>query len=151
MTEEKSKTRVGMLTDLVAECIDEERGHTLLTTLRRSIAGVEDLMDYDNFVEEMWFYDPQKHGNMPELGYTALKLGGECGEIQEKIGKAYRDNDGEIANKRALIKEFGDVLFYIVKLSHILGFTLNDVSQANREKLIDRKQRGVLKGEGDDR
>ena len=54
-------------------------------------------------------------------------------------------------DKDALLKELGDPLWYITSLADDLGFTLQDVVNANVEKLTSRKERGVLKGSGDDR
>lgn len=108
---------------------------------------------YDEFVDSMWFYDPSKHGMMPELGYIGLKLAGECGEIAEKIGKVYRDSDGQFTPEQVigLMKECGDAMFYIVKLAHLYNFGDDDVKRLNYEKLIDRHSRGKMKGNGDDR
>lgn len=115
--------------------------------------STDSLTSYDEFVEEMWFYDPAKHGGCPELAYTALKMSGEAGETAEKIGKIYRDNAGVILeqSKLSLLKELGDQLFYITKLAHMLGATLDDVARINREKLKDRLARGKMRGDGDDR
>jgi NTP pyrophosphatase (non-canonical NTP hydrolase) len=108
-------------------------------------------VDYDQFVDSIWFYTPAGHGGMPELGYIGLKLAGECGEIAEKIGKAYRDNGGKLPSEELMLKELGDVAFYITKLSHLLGKRLGDVLMMNVEKLEDRKLRGTLNGNGDER
>jgi NTP pyrophosphatase (non-canonical NTP hydrolase) len=110
-----------------------------------------ELLDYDEFVDWMWFYRPDEHGGCPELSYTGNKLAGEAGEVCEKIGKAYRDNQGVIQDEDAFMKELGDVLFYIVRLSHSRGKTLNDVVKLNMAKLRDRKARGTLHGSGDNR
>lgn len=48
-------------------------------------------------------------------------------------------------------KELGDALWYITSTSDDLGFTLQDVIDANIEKLTSRKERGVLHGSGDNR
>ena len=45
----------------------------------------------------------------------------------------------------------GDVLFYVAALADDLGYTLQDVVDANEQKLSSRKERGVLKGSGDNR
>ena len=109
-----------------------------------------DHIDYDAFVEANWRYDPTRHGNMPELGYVALALCGEAGEAAEKVKKAYRETDG-IPDQTALAKELGDVLYYLVKEAHLLGFTLEDIARMNIVKLKDRVARGKSHGEGDER
>ncbi len=112
---------------------------------------VTELLDYDDFVDESWFYDPAKHGGMPELGYAALKLAGEGGEAAEKVGKAYRDNGGKLEDVPSFLKELGDILFYVVKLAHLNGATLDDVVKLNMAKLRDRAARGKMRGSGDNR
>ena len=100
--------------------------------------------EYEEFVKSMKAY-PEKHA----IVYPALGLVGEAGEISEKVKKWLR-GDKEL-DKQALLKELGDPLWYITAIAGDLGFTLQEVVDANIEKLSSRKQRGVLKGEGDDR
>lgn len=100
--------------------------------------------DYGEFVKGMKVY-PEKHA----IVYPALGLAGEAGEIAEKVKKFLR-GDKEL-DKAALLKELGDPLWYITSMADDLGFTLQDVVDANVEKLTSRKERGVLKGSGDDR
>ena len=87
------------------------------------------------------------------LAYLGLKLSGEAGEVSEKIGKQLRDMNGIITDKFTddLIKELGDVQWYIANICSELGITLETVMQRNLDKLADRQQRGVLQGSGDDR
>jgi NTP pyrophosphatase (non-canonical NTP hydrolase) len=87
--------------------------------------------------------------------YLALGLGGEAGEVQEKIKKYYRDGipagidpDEWIEN---LTKEVGDVLWYASQLLAQFGVKFSDAAVGNLEKLASRKQRGVLHGSGDNR
>lgn len=85
--------------------------------------------------------------------YPMMGLCGEVGEVAEKIKKVYRDNNGEFTeeNKEAIKKELGDVLWYITSLGSDLGISLESVVIANMHKLKSRKERGVIKGNGDDR
>ena len=80
--------------------------------------------------------------------YLALGLGGEVGEVLEKIKKEIRDG---VFEKRALQKELGDVLWYLSQLSCAYDFDLEDVAKANLSKLRWRCKRGTIGGEGDDR
>lgn len=86
--------------------------------------------------------------------YCALKLAGEAGEIAEKIGKyLYRGDrlpEGQVLEE-VVKKELGDVLWYVSQLAYEFGIFLTDVANTNLAKLSDRKERGVLKGSGDDR
>lgn len=101
--------------------------------------------EYLEFVQSMKKY-PEKHAIM----YPALGLCGEAGEIAEKVKKWLR-GDKQDLDKEALLKELGDPLWYLTSLADDLGFTLQDVVDANEEKLRSRKERGVLKGSGDNR
>lgn len=100
--------------------------------------------EYQEFVKSMKVY-PEKHA----IVYPALGLVGEAGEISEKV-KKYLRGDREL-DREGLLKEMGDPLWYLASLADDLGYTLQDVIDANVEKLTSRKERGVLKGSGDDR
>jgi NTP pyrophosphatase (non-canonical NTP hydrolase) len=85
--------------------------------------------------------------------HWVLGINGEAGEIAEKIKKIIRDQDGVMseADKAELGKEIGDVLWYLAIFARHLDLSFDDIAQANITKLASRKQRGVLKGKGDNR
>ena len=87
------------------------------------------------------------------LAYPALGLAGEAGEVAEHAKKAIRDDGGEVGEERraAMAKELGDVLWYVAQLASELGLDLDELAQANLDKLLSRQRRGVLSGSGDDR
>jgi NTP pyrophosphatase (non-canonical NTP hydrolase) len=87
------------------------------------------------------------------LAYPALGLAGEAGEVAEHAKKAIRDDGGEVSEERrgAMSKELGDVLWYVAQLASELGLDLDEIAQANLDKLLSRQRRGVLSGSGDDR
>lgn len=80
--------------------------------------------------------------------YPALGLCGEAGEVAEKIKKYLRDG---VLNDLEVAKELGDVLWYIANLAEDLGYDLAEVADLNLEKLADRMNRNVIKGNGDNR
>lgn len=98
----------------------------------------------------------------PKIGfnllYPALGLVGEAGEAADKIKKFYRNSWGLMAGvsmtvdqRRELAKEIGDVLWYIAALGYELGIPMGEMARMNIEKLTDRRNRGVINSEGDNR
>ena len=90
----------------------------------------------------------------PEIAipYCALGLTGEAGEVAEKIKKVLR-GDKELTDdlKKELVKELGDVLWYVAAMAEELDSSLEEVAQVNINKLSDRAARGVIQGDGDNR
>lgn len=85
--------------------------------------------------------------------YLALGLCGEAGEVAEKIKKYFRDGiKGDPEEWREdLVKEMGDVLWYLANLAEVFEVDFSDAAITNIEKLASRQQRGVLGGSGDNR
>ena len=87
------------------------------------------------------------------LAYPALGLCGEAGEYADKLKKIMRDKGGVISSEDriSMLKELGDVLWYITACAYELDSSLDKVADMNVEKLLDRNKRNVLHGEGDNR
>ena len=90
--------------------------------------------------------------------YNIFGLAGEAGEVCEKAKKLIRDKKKKLTKqnltskeKFELIKELGDVLWYVSTLSEELGYKLSEVAHFNVLKLSSRKNRNKLKGSGDNR
>ena len=86
--------------------------------------------------------------------YTrALGLVGEAGEIAEKVKKIIRDQNDEYSQADAdeIVKELGDVLWYIAAMADYFGSDINEVAEINIQKLASRAKRGKIKGSGDNR
>ena len=85
--------------------------------------------------------------------YPALGLPNEAGEVAGKIKKIVRDHSFEMTEEMRLEigKEIGDVLWYTAQLASELNLSLDEIAQKNLNKLKDRQERGVLKGNGDNR
>jgi len=108
-----------------------------------------ELNEYQNKARETAIY-PNKDNNFI---YPTLGLVGEAGEVAEKIKKVIRDNDGVLSEDKRIetAKELGDVMWYISNLAAELGFDLDTIASMNIEKLFSRKDRGTLRGSGDNR
>ena len=94
-----------------------------------------------------------EHGLTPGWVYYVLGIAGETGELVEKIKKHFRDDYGQMTEekKKEIVKEMGDCLWYHARLADVLDIDLNMVADTNIEKLLDRKKRNKIHGEGDKR
>lgn len=101
--------------------------------------------------------ESQKTARYPVIGapfvYPTLGLVGEAGEVAEKVKKIMRDNGGiaDDARKAEIVKEMGDVLWYLAQLATTLDILLEDVAKNNIEKIHSRVERDVVHGDGDNR
>lgn len=67
------------------------------------------------------------------LTHAAMGIGGESGEVVDLIKKVFAN--GRALDKDKLIKEMGDLQFYIQALCNVLGISLMDVIVVNTAKL----------------
>lgn len=83
----------------------------------------------------------------------AFGLVEESGEVAGKLKRIFREKQGKLSqgDKDDIIKEFGDVLWYISALAHYLEVPLQEVAERNLEKVLSRKARGQTLGSGDHR
>lgn len=102
------------------------------------------LSDYQTLVNQ--FLLPESNNRE----YLVYGLGAEAGEVLDVFAKAVRDNQG-VVPLEPLKKELGDTLFFVAMIAKKYGMTLDDVAISNVIKLRSRKERGVLKGSGDER
>lgn len=103
---------------------------------------------YQTFTPTTAVYPRANTGDIQELLYLVAGLSGEAGEVAEKIKKNYRDNHFDLDNFE---KELGDVMWYLSQLANATGLSLSSILIKNRDKLIDRQNRDVIQGSGDDR
>ena len=99
------------------------------------------------------------------FSYMMLNLVGEVGELASKVGKAIRKKEVSIRYNEAyylhtdlddakqfdnaLMLEAGDVLWQLSGLCTMMGWKLEDVGQANLDKLTARAEAGTIDGNGD--
>ena len=81
--------------------------------------------------------------------YPVLGLAEEAGEVAGKYAK-YLRGDKKL-NPLDIAKELGDCLWMIANVAEELGISLSTIAAMNIEKLGDRLDRGVIKGDGDNR
>jgi NTP pyrophosphatase (non-canonical NTP hydrolase) len=99
----------------------------------------------------------RKTAMYPNVGgnwaYPVMGLSGEAGEVSDKMKKVMRDDNNVVSEdkKMEVKKELGDVLWYVSQLASELGLSLDEIAEANIEKLYSRMERGKLGGSGDNR
>lgn len=98
--------------------------------------------------------DQYQYGDIsPQVMGQVLGLAGESGEVLEKFKKLLRDQQGRMtdADRAEILKELGDILWYVNAVSHLLGSSLEEVARLNNDKLASRADRNQLHGSGDNR
>lgn len=97
--------------------------------------------------------------NSYSLEYLIPGLASEAGEVAGKFAKmirkhgSYKKMSSEEREQfeTELMKELGDVMWFIALTAHIIKFDLEIVMSQNIAKLTDRQSRGVIEGDGDNR
>ena len=115
--------------------------------------------DYQAFTRTTAIYQEACKSGGERILYCLLGLVGESGEIAEKVKKVVRTSGmGSLGSamenptfRRLMVKECGDSLWYLARLADEMGVPLSEVAETNVKKLSDRKERGVLHSEGDER
>jgi NTP pyrophosphatase (non-canonical NTP hydrolase) len=104
--------------------------------------------EYNEFVSKTKFYPKHR-----KIEYPVLGICGEAGEVAEKVKKTIRDNNEvfDAERKAAILKELGDVLWYVVATAQDMGYDFEDVIHANMSKVTKRLETNTRQGEGDDR
>lgn len=105
--------------------------------------------DYQKQSRKTWGYVKTEH----PLTYPTLGLLNESGEFAGKVKKIFRDKKGKISkeDRLALRDELGDILWYFTQICTELNLTLEEVAEANLNKLFSRLKRNKIHGEGDNR
>lgn len=108
--------------------------------------------NYQDDIATTAIYPEAGQGTVLALAYVGLGLG-EAGEVQGKIKKILRDDNGVVSDEKRLeiSKEIGDLLWYVARAAEELGYDLEEIAKANVAKLQSRQERGVLGGSGDNR
>lgn len=83
------------------------------------------------------------------INYYFLGLVEEAGEVAG-LRKRFLRDEGNI-DREILVKELGDVLWYVAQVGKHYNIDMEEVAVTNIQKLTDRKERGVITGTGDNR
>lgn len=95
-----------------------------------------------------------------DISHFGFGLAAEAGEVATILQKFFR-KDPRYFNEETgaftqdaidkLKLELGDVLWFTAILADTFEFSLEEIGQANLAKLASRTDRGVIKGDGDNR
>lgn len=101
----------------------------------------------DDYQADAWLF-AKPEAKTPE--YLFSGLAGEVGEVCSLYAKAVRDGM-KPDYKKELVKELGDVAWFVASICTNYGVSFEDVLKANIEKLKDRAERNVISGSGNER
>jgi NTP pyrophosphatase (non-canonical NTP hydrolase) len=108
-----------------------------------------DFKEYQAKTIEFAFYPEDQ-----AIQYLTLGLASEAGEVAGVVKKEIRDNPTITYSadfEQKMSKELGDCMWYVAQLCHWLELDFDKILEGNIDKLSLRKERGTLKGDGDDR
>ena len=111
----------------------------------RRVTKVKTLDEYQRAAATTAIYPENR-----ALEYLSLGLSSEVGELTGKLAKWYRKDDMAYPHGDVL-DELGDVLWFVSELARVHNTSLQVLAEKNLSKLADRQERGVLKGNGDNR
>ena len=83
--------------------------------------------------------------------YLATGLASEAGEVAGLVSKGIRGDHMGMVSHVDLMKELGDVLWFVAQFATEMDIDLDDIAVQNLWKLEDRQKRGTLRGSGDNR
>lgn len=98
--------------------------------------------DFDYIADSVWSKDE-----------ACSYLAACSGRVAENVKKTIRDNEGELSEDRRknIRNALNKVLYGLAVMARNNGTTLDQCAEENLAKLQSRAERGVLKGDGDDR
>lgn len=97
-------------------------------------------MTINEYQEKAMTFLNKKLSKKDVLINGVMGLCGESGEVIDIVKKHHAQ--GHELNKEELIKELGDVCWYIAEIAYVLDVKLEDVMALNIEKLSKRYKNG---------
>lgn len=105
--------------------------------------------DYQKATDDFAIYDKEN-----AIDYLILGLVSEAGEVAGKMAKYYRGDYGDEPFPKLsedVDKEIGDCLWMISQYCNETNTTIGALMEMNIAKLKDRRERGKIQGNGDER
>ena len=146
---------------IVALVRDENQGGCgdELESIKKEIGDV--LWYVANIAEDMGLLLSEVMGEESFREYTdpwrvnevTRELPVHAGMVAECVKKTIRDDDGELAHARGaiIIKALSSLVIWMERLCSNYEITLEECARLNLDKLRSRAERGVLKGDGNER
>ena len=100
---------------------------------------------------QRWTRTTVQYPQSVEAAYIGYGLLSECGELAGALAKFHRGDYDVEEYKRRAKKELGDILWFLARYADFSGWELQEILEANVEKLEQRKTDNTIKGDGDDR
>lgn len=104
--------------------------------------------EYSDWVVYRWMHQPNKILDLRDHYIMTVGVGEEAGEVQGLLKKWVRDGN---LSRTKLVKECGDVLYYLTRIMRAHNIMPSEALQENMIKVEGRLVRGTLHGSGDDR
>jgi NTP pyrophosphatase (non-canonical NTP hydrolase) len=111
-----------------------------MTAFGRRTRMSNPLQDHlDNVVNKTWNYAKRCESWKDHVENAVLGLAGEAGELADQHKKMFYHTEVDHSFHLNKIKhELGDICFYLAKVIELHGLTLEEVLEANRQKLASR-------------
>lgn len=106
-------------------------------------------MDMNTYQKEAVSFAVYTNPNYPLFAFVE-----ETGEFFGKLAKQARGDAGyqDTEKLNSMIrKEMGDILWNIANICNDRGWQMGDIAAENIDKLVDRKARNTIRGDGDAR
>jgi len=100
--------------------------------------------DYPKFVDSLRAYN-DRMGLSGDILHSAVGISGEAGELLDHIKKVIWQQ--HCIDVDYIIKELGDILFYLTSMCNCVGTDIDEVRELNIEKLTKRYPDGVFDAE----
>lgn len=102
--------------------------------------------EYQAGTESTWRTDQVIPADKAELVAAVIGLPGEVGEVCDMVKKDLFH--GVPMDPDKMLKELGDVLYYLARTADYYDFTLEEVARVNNIKLAKRYPKGFVEGGG---
>lgn len=96
-------------------------------------------MTFDEYQQAAWRTQNKKLTREELRNHALFGLAAECGEIHSLFQKVYQ---GHELNMDSVVKEMGDLQWFLNELADALGLRMDDIVTANNEKLWKRYPEG---------